>query len=385
MARPDRATNDAVAAWIERGLDTNISPAAWPVRTAAVSDQEVAQRLATFLWSAAPDEELLRLAARGMLKDPRVLEQQVKRMIADPQSRWFVANFFGGWLGLRRLPSMKPSPERYPDFDESLREAMQRETDMFLDNQVHEDRSALELITANYTFVNDRLARHYGVPNVSGSEFRRVALTDGRRAGLLGQASILMLTSMENRISPVLRGKWILTNILGQIPPDPPPSVPSLPEDEPGKSTPIRLRMEQHLGSKAGCGACHSIINPAGYALENFNAIGQWQDTEAGSPIDSSGQFPDGATFNNPSEFRAALMNRREAILNNFTEKLLTYGLGRLATNSTAPKLRALEYYEMPAVRAIVRDAAASNYRWSALIRGVVTSAPFQNKVVDDK
>jgi hypothetical protein len=189
---------------------------------------------------------------------------------------------------------------------------------------------------------------------------------------------------MENRISPVMRGKWILTNILGQIPPDPPPSVPSLPESEPGKPTPIRVLMEQHM-AKAACTACHTIINPAGYGLENFNAIGQWQDTEAGVPIDASGQFPDGATFNNPSEFRAALMNRREAILNNFAEKLLTYGLGRLASNSTAPKLRALEYYEMPAVRAIVRDAAASNYRWSALIQGVARSTPFQSKVVDSK
>src|SRR5262245_20921208 len=318
-----------------------------------------------------------------MMKDSRVLEQQIKRMIADPQSRWFVANFFGGWLSLRLLPSAKPSTERFPDFDDSLRDAMQRETEMFLDTQLHEDRTALDLFTANYTFINDRLARHYGIPNVSGSEFRRVALTDGRRAGLLGQASVLTLTSTSTRISPNHRGKWILMNVLGQVPPDPPPSVPAFPEDEPGKITPLRPRMEKHVAARP-CAACHAIMDPPGYALENFNAIGQWQDTEGGTPVDASGSFPDGTSFNVPAEFRAALLDRREAILNNIAEKLLTYALGRLTDNGAAPRIRAIEYYEMPAVRTIVREASAANYRWSALIKAVVTSAPFQT-ILDGK
>jgi len=258
---------------------------------------------------------------------------------------------------------------------------MQQETEMFLDHQLREDRSALELITANYSFLNDRLARHYGIPNVSGSEFRRVTLSNGRRAGVLGHASILTITSTPDRISPNQRGKWILMTILGLVPPDPPPTVSPLPGDEPGKALPIRTRMEQTVASPQ-CRSCHMIIDPPGYALENFNAIGQWQDTEASMPVDASGTFPDGTVFNGPEQFRAALLDRRSSILNNISEKLLTYALGRLADNSTAPRIRALEYYEMPAVRAIVQEAASQNYSWSALITAVAKSAPFQSRVV---
>jgi mono/diheme cytochrome c family protein len=379
MARPDRATNDSVVAWLDRALDANASPANWPVRAEALSNQAIAARLATFLWNTAPDDELRNLADRGTIKNPAVLEQQVKRMLADSKSKAFVSSFFGGWLNLPHVSSIQPSRERFPGFDETLRDAMRRETEMFVESQVQEDRSVLDLLTANYTFVNERLAAHYGVPNVTGGEFRRVTFNDGRRAGLLGQASILSLTSQEDRISPTVRGKWILRNILGQTPPDPPPSVRPIPKDEPGQTTSVRARLEAVVAPPP-CRSCHLIIDQPGYALENFNAIGQWQDSEGATPVDASGAFPDGTRFNGPAEFRAALLDRREAVLNNITEKLLTYALGRLTDDGRAPKIGALQYYEMPAVRVIVREAAPANYRWSALISAVVKSAPFQSQ-----
>jgi mono/diheme cytochrome c family protein len=381
MPRADRGTNDSVVAWLERALDSNASPATWPVRSEPLSDQALAARLSTFLWNSTPDDELQNLAGRGRLKDAQVLEQQVKRMLADPKSRSFMSNFFGGWLNLINVAQIKPSPERFPDFDEALRAAMLRETEMFLDSQVREDHPALELLTANYTFLNDRLARHYGIRNLSGGEFRRVELSDSRRSGILGHASILSVTSYPERISPNLRGKWILTTILGQIPPDPPPMVPSLPKDEPGQTTSVRALMEKSVASPR-CASCHVIIDPPGYALENFNAIGQWQDTEGATPVDASGAFPDGARFDGPAQFRAALLDRREAVLNNIAERLLAFGLGRV-TAQGGPKIRAIDYYELPAVRGIVRDAAPANHRWSALITAVVKSAPFQTRRID--
>ena len=338
-----------------------------PASTYRISDVELASRLSFFLWSSGPDDELLGLAARGALKRPDVLEQQVRRMIADSRSTALVDNFFGQWLYVRNLAARRPDPSAFPEFDENLREAFRRETELFLGSQLREDRAATELLTANYTFVNERLARHYAIPRVYGSHFRRIAFADDRRAGLLGHGSLLMVTSYENRTSPVLRGKWLLENLLGTPAPPPPPNVPPFPEQERTRHTlSVRARMEQHRKNPV-CAACHSMLDPLGFALENFDTIGRWRTHDGPTPIDASGALPDGTAFAGPAEFRRAVLAHQDEFLLNLTGKLLTYALGR-----------GIEHQDMPAVRRIVRESASSDHRWSALILNIVTSMPFQ-------
>ena len=334
-----------------------------------ISDLELASRLSFFLWSSIPDDELLNLAERGKLKDPVVLEQQVRRMLGDARSKALISNFAGQWLYLRNLRMVSPDPKAFPDFDENLREAFQQETELYFENMLREDRSVLELLTANYTFLNERLARHYGIPNVYGSHFRRVTLSDENRKGLLGQGSVLTVTSYSARTSPTLRGKWLLENILGSPPPPPPANVPSLKDrSEDGKILSVRQQMEQHRANPA-CAVCHTRMDPLGFALENFDAIGQWRTTSGvtNTPVDSSGVLPDGTKFNGPAELRKILLSHPQDFATTIIEKLLTYGLGR-----------GLEYYDEPAVRLVMREAASSNYRWSSILLGIVKSTPFQ-------
>lgn len=340
---------------------------AQPEQPVRVSDLELASRLSFFLWSSIPDEELLSAAERGTLGTPGVLEDQVRRMLRDERSQALLKNFFGQWLYLRNLSALAPDHQVFPIFDENLREGFQRETEMFLESQVREDRPITELLTADYTFLNERLARHYGIPNIYGGHFRRVALPDDRRAGLLGQGSILTVTSYANRTSPVLRGKWLLENILGAPPPAPPPNVPPFPENDGTTARlSVRGRMEQHRKNPV-CASCHARMDPLGFAFENFDAIGTWRTTDEGSPIDASGVLPSGAPFSNPSEFRGALLRHERDFVITLTGKLLTYAMGR-----------GVEYFDMPAVRAIARDTAAGDLRWSVLISEIVKSAPFQ-------
>jgi len=332
-----------------------------------ISDLELASRLSFFLWSTIPDDELLTVAAQGKLKDPVILAQQVKRMLADPKAEALVTNFASEWLFLRNLQSVNPASDDFPNFDENLRQAFRTETEMFVGSVMREDRNVTDLLTANYTFVNERLAKHYGIPNIYGSQFRRVPVTDDARRGLLGQGSILTVTSYPTRTSPVLRGKWILENILGTPPPAPPPNVPALKEsDEGGKVTTVRERMEEHRRNPA-CATCHRVMDPLGFSLDNFDAIGQWRSKEAGLPIDASGQLADGTKVNGVVDLRRALLLHPERFVGTMTEKLMTYALGR-----------GLEYYDMPVVRSIARDAAHNDYRFSSLVMGIVKSTPFQ-------
>ena len=353
-------------------------PLVKPGETYRLSDVELASRLSFFLWSSIPDDELMKQASQGKLKDPAVLQQQVRRMLADPRSKELVSNFAGQWLYLRNLQSLAPALEEFPDFDDNLRQAFRTETELFFDSIVHEDRSVLDLLTAGYTFVNERLARHYGIPNIYGSQFRRVALeADSPRRGLLGQGSILMATSLATRTSPVLRGKWILENILGTPPPEPPPNVPALKENTRpiDKSTEtvqvlsVRQRMEEHRTNPV-CASCHKMMDPIGFALENFDAVGQWRTQDGRIPVDASGQLVDGIKIDGPMQLRAALLGYSDQFLRTVTEKLLTYGLGR-----------SVEYYDQPVIRSIVRDSARENYRFSSLILGIVKSTPFQMRV----
>ena len=342
-----------------------------------ISDIDLASRLSFFLWSSIPDDELLALAADGRLRDPAVLEQQVLRMLDDPRSSALTTNFAGQWLYLRNLRTAAPNGTLFPTFDDNLREAFRRETELFFDSQVRADRSVLELLSADYTFLNDRLARHYRIPGVYGSHYRRVAYPDERRAGLLGHGSILTVTSHPNRTSPVVRGKWLLENLLGSPPPPPPPDVPELVENEDGvEPATVRARMEQHRANPT-CAACHAKMDPLGFALENFDAVGQWRavEAEADAPIDASGTLPDGTPFTKPAEFRSGLLAEPwgSEFVGTVTEKLLTYAIGR-----------GLEYYDGPAVRAIKRDAEASGYRWSSIVLGIVRSAPFQMRRMPD-
>jgi len=340
-----------------------------------ISDLELASRLSFFLWSSIPDAELLDLAERGRLREPAVLEQQIRRMMADERSAALVDNFAGQWLYLRNIATIQPDPSAFRDFDDNLRAAFQRETALFFESIVREDRSVVDLLNANYTFLNERLARHYGIPNVYGSRFRRVSLSaDDERRGLLGQGSLLTVTSYANRTSPVLRGKWILENILGAPPPPPPPDVPSLPENgqNGGKTLSMRERMEQHRANPV-CASCHSRMDPLGFALENFNAVGEWRTADGGALLDTSGVLPDGTRFRGPGELRKALVAHPEQFVTTVTEKLLTYALGR-----------GVESYDQPAIRKIVRDAAPGNYRWSAIVIGIVNSTPFQMRRVEE-
>ena len=332
-----------------------------------VSDLELASRLSFFLWSSIPDDELLAAAERGDLGDPELFEAQVERMLADPRSEALVDNFAGQWLTLRNAAAVQPDEDEFPDFGEALRQAFRRETELLFASVLREDRSTLDLLDADYTFVNERLARHYGIPNVRGSHFRRVALADEARGGLLGHGSILTVTSYANRTSPVNRGKWILENVLGTPPPPPPPDVPDLETADGGQALSMREAMEQHRANPV-CASCHRLMDPLGLSLENFDAVGRWRGRgEARGPIDASGELPDGTPFDGPAGLKAALLRHPDRFVTTVTEKLLTYALGR-----------GLEHYDAPAVRAIVRGAAADGYRLSALVRGVVRSAPFQ-------
>lgn len=334
-----------------------------------LNDLELASRLSFFLWSSIPDETLLNLASQGKLKDPAVLEQQVRRMLADPRSQQLVTNFAGQWLFLRNLKGISPDVQEFPDFDDNLRVAMRRETELFFDSIVHEDRSALDLLNADYTFLNERLARHYGIQGIYGNDFRRVPVREDNRRGLLGQASILTVTSYATRTSPVLRGKFILSNFLGTPPPEPPPNVPALKENNEGaKPRSVRERMEEHRANPA-CATCHKIMDPLGFSLENFDAVGRWRVSDSGAKIDASGQLADGTKVAGPAELRKALLNHPDSFTGTLTEKLMIYALGR-----------GLDYNDAPYVRAIVRDAARNNYRFSTLILGIIKSPEFQMK-----
>jgi len=332
-----------------------------------VSDLELASRLSFFLWSTIPDEELLGLAERGRLKDPKVLDQQVGRMMADQRSTALAENFAGQWLLIRNMRQVSPDPRIFPDFDDELRQAFERETELFFEANLREDRSVVDLLRANFTFVNARLAELYGIPNVYGSNFRRVTVTDENRIGLLGQGSILTVTSRANRTSPVLRGKWVLQNLLGTPPPPPPPDVPPLKEKGADiANLTMRQRMEAHR-TVAVCANCHGRMDPIGFALDNFDGIGKFRTTEGKNPLDVSGALLDGTKFQGPAELRKVLLSRSDQFVYTVTERLLTYALGREA-----------DFYDAPAIRKILRDSTASNYRWSTLISGIVRSTPFQ-------
>jgi hypothetical protein len=337
-----------------------------------ISDLELASRLSFFLWSSIPDDELLDLAVRGRLQRRQVLQQQVTRMLADPRAQAFVGNFTGQWLYLRNLPAVSPDPNLFPDFDENLRLAFRHEVELFFDSLLREDRSALDLLTANHTFLNERLAEHYGIPEVKGSHFRRVLLPDDHRRGLLGKGAILAATSYPHRTSPVLRGKWILENLMGAPPPPPPPNVPDLKDkDATGQVLSMRDRMVQHRANPV-CASCHATMDPLGFSLENFDAVGKWRTRgESFAPIDASGGLPDGSGFQGVVGLRQGLLQQPELFLRTFTEKLLVYALGR-----------GLESYDAPAVRKIVREAAPREFRMSALLMGVVQSAPFRMRRV---
>jgi mono/diheme cytochrome c family protein len=339
-----------------------------------VADLDLASRLSFFLWSSIPDDELIAVAARGELGRPATLDRQVRRMLASPKAGAFVRNFSGQWLFLRNLDASAPVQSVFPDFDDALRQGFRRETELFVESVLREDRSALDLLRADYTFLNERLARHYGIPNVAGSHFRRVTLPAGNpRRGLLGQGSILTVTSYPDRTSPVVRGKWILENLLGTPPPPPVPNVPPLKATgAAGTVLSMRQRMEQHRASPV-CASCHAMMDPLGLSLENFDAVGKWRTLgESSSAIDVSGRLPDGTPFEGAAGLREALL-RSDLFVTTLTEKMLTYALGR-----------GLEHYDAPAVRTIVRDAAKQDYRLSSIVAGVAKSAPFRTRRAAD-
>src|SRR5215831_8725794 len=363
--RPDEATLQSAVSTLELALDQ-----AYPVNASLntaerVSDAELASRIAKFIWNGGPDAVLLDTVQRGTLRNPPVLEQQVRRMLRDPKANALVTEFFDRW-------ALWDTLDKVQSVDESLRQALGTETRLFLQSQIREDHNALDLWTANYSFLNEQLARHYGMSGVSGNEFQRITIADNRRAGILGQGSFLTVSSMNNRTSPVERGKMVLTMFLGIGPPDPPPNVPAVKTDD-NRPSPMRARMEEHRSNPA-CLNCHVMFEPLGLALENFNLTGQWRNTDGGVPIDASGTFVDGTRFNGPAELRAGLLKYRDAYYTNITQKLLGYALDRQA------RAWSVYDYEMPSVRAVVREAAANDYRWSSIILGIVRSTPFQMK-----
>jgi mono/diheme cytochrome c family protein len=349
---------------------TERTPAAVPAGSMhRISDVELASRLSYFLTGRAPDEPLLAAAEKGALSQPKVLETHVRRLLATPRANSLVTSFAFQWLKLRALDDADPDAILFPNFDESLREAFKREIELFVESVYREDRSVLDLLTADYTFVNERLALHYGIPDVRGTQFRRVTLSDQNRFGLLGKGSVLTVTSYANRTAPVLRGAWILENLMGTPPAAPPPDVEGFPENKDGeKAKSVREIMEQHR-AKPSCASCHGIMDPLGFALENFDAIGEWRSADrwAAAPIDAAGKLVDGTSIGGPVDLRRALLRRPDQFVQTITEKLMTYGLGR-----------SVEYYDMPAVRQIVRDASRDNYRFSSIVMGIVKSAPFQ-------
>jgi len=335
-----------------------------------ISDLQLASRLSSFLWSSIPDDELLDVAVANKLHEPAVLERQVKRMLADNRSRALVTNFASQWLHLRNLDSITPDMRLFPDFDDNLRQAFRQETELFFESILREDRSALDLLNARYTFVNERLAKHYGIPHVYGTRFRRIELDeDSGRGGLLRHASILTVTSYATRTSPVIRGKFVLDNLLGVPPPPPLPDVPALKDNTVDGNLTVRKRLAEHR-SNVVCASCHNLMDPVGLSMEKFDAIGRRRNDEGGIPIDASGGLPDGSTFEDVAGLEKALLSRPELFVGTFAEKLLTYGLGR-----------GVEYYDAPTIRAIVRAARAQDFRVSSLVLGIVKSAPFQMRM----
>jgi mono/diheme cytochrome c family protein len=346
-------------------------PDAPPGAAFGVSDVEVASRLSFFLWSGPPDDALLELATAGRLGEPRVLEAEVRRMLRDPRAKALAKNFAGQWLHLRNLETIKPNTDFFPDFDDNLRKAFRRETELFFASVVAENRSILDLLTADYTFVDERLARHYGIPNVYGSRFRRVSLTgelDARR-GLLGKGGILMATSHADRTAPSLRGKWLLENLLGAPPPAPPANVPPLPMEPGAAPKTMRERLDVHRANPS-CAGCHALIDPLGFALENFDAVGAWRDFDAGAAVDASGRLPDGTPLAGVAELRAALVAQPRVFAETFVEKLMIYALGR-----------GLTAYDMPVVRGILREAERDDYRFESIVQGIVASPAFRMRV----
>ena len=337
-----------------------------PATAYRISDLALASRLSFFLWSSIPDEDLLAAAERGELHRPKVLEKQVRRMLADPRAGSLVENFAAQWLYLRNLDSFTPDLRLFPDFDDNLREAFRRETELHFEALLREDRNVLDLLKADHTFLNERLAKHYGIPNVYGSQFRRVALApDSQRGGLLRQGSVLTVTSYATRTSPVIRGHWILGNLLGTPPPPPPANVPNLKENTVSDSLPMRARLAEHRAN-AACASCHNLMDPVGFALENFDAIGRWRVAEDGQPVDASGGFPDGSKFTGVAGLEAGLLKHPELFVGTMTEKLLTFALGR-----------GIGEHDAPAVRKIVHDANRDGNRFSSVIIGIVNSTPF--------
>jgi hypothetical protein len=342
---------------------TDVKTATYPV-----DDLSMASRLSYFLWSSIPDDSLLTVASQSKLKDPANLDQQVKRMLADKKSEALIDNFVEQWLHLRNLKTSSPDLQVFPDFDDNLRQAFKEETTLLFDNIMREDRSVLDLLNADYTFVNERLARHYGIPGIYGGQFRRVKVTSDERRGILGHGSILTVTSYPNRTSPVERGKWILTNLLGVPPQPPPPNVPPLQESSVEKPQSLRERMEQHR-KDAVCAGCHRLMDPIGFSLENFDAVGHWRTNDEGRKIDATGTLFNGAAIDGVSGVRKELLAKPDVFVGVMTEKLMTYALGR-----------GLEYYDMPAVRKIVQDSKKNNYKFSSIVLGVVKSTPFSLK-----
>jgi hypothetical protein len=339
----------------------------------ALNDMELASRLSFFIWSSIPDDELLAVAESGRLHEPETLSREVQRMMADPKSEALATNFAGQWLQIRNLRSATPDKNEFPNYDDTLRQAFERELYLFAGSIIREDHSVLDLLTADYTFVNERLALHYGIPYIYGSHFRRVSGIDERRRGILGKGGILMLTSHADRTSPVVRGKWILDNLVGSPPPPPPPNVPPLAEGQAAKALTMRARMEQHRANPV-CASCHKLMDPLGLALENFDAIGAWRAKDGGQPVDAAGQLSDGTKIDGVVGLRQALLKRPDAFVTTATEKLLTYALGR-----------GLESEDMPAVRTIVRQAAGKGYKFGSLVESVATSTPFRMRKAEEK
>ena len=338
-----------------------------------VSDLELASRLAFFLWSSGPDDELINIASLNKLRDPATLEKQVKRMLSDVRSEALTSNFAGQWLHLQNLRNAAPDLLMYPDFDRTLSQAMRRETEMLFNHIVRQDRDVMELLTADYTFVDERLAKHYGTPNILGNRFRRVPVTDPNRVGLLGHAGILMLTSVANRTSPVMRGKYVLEVLLGTPPPPPPPNVPALKEAaDSAKPRAVRERLEEHR-QNPNCAGCHKLMDPIGFALENFDPVGVWRTNDSSFRVDATGILFDGTKLDGPASLRSAIVNHKTAFLSTFTENLLAYGLGRV-----------IDHRDMPFVRAIATDAGRNNNRMSSFILGIVRSTPFQMRRAEE-
>jgi hypothetical protein len=340
-----------------------------PATAYRISDLELASRLSFFLWSSLPDDALLAAAERGELREPKALEEQVRRMLADPRARNLVTNFAAQWLHLRKLDEVTTDLRLFVDFDDNLRQAFRRETELFFESVVREDRPVTDFLAANYTFLNERLAKHYGIPHIYGSRFRRVTLEGDaaqQRGGLLRHGSILTVTSYATRTSPVIRGHWILANLAGEPPPPPPPNIPALDNNTVSASLPMRQRLAAHRANPA-CASCHDVMDPVGFSLENFDAVGRWRATEQGKPVDASGGLSDGSTFTGVAALERGLLARPELFAGTLAEKLLTFALGR-----------GVESYDAPAIRQIVRRAQADDYRFSALILGLVNSTPFQ-------